>query len=63
MSTPLQTEETVHISAATISCDGDKASAHPRVFLTVNAKGFVDCPYCGKHYVLEEGALSSGSHQ
>jgi uncharacterized Zn-finger protein len=57
-----QNTETLYTPTAKVTCDGDKASAHPRVFLTVNAEGFVDCPYCGKHYVLKEGAHSQAAH-
>ena len=52
----------VSISAPKTACDGDAASAHPRVFLTVNAQGFVDCPYCGRHFVLKNGAAANGAH-
>ncbi|MGB9154251.1 MAG: zinc-finger domain-containing protein [Alphaproteobacteria bacterium] len=50
------------ISTAKIACDGDEDSGHPRVFLTVNAQGFVDCPYCGRHYVLKEGVSGTEEH-
>jgi uncharacterized Zn-finger protein len=62
MSAIPQKTDTVIISSSKVACDGDEGSAHPRVFLTVNAQGFVDCPYCGKHYVLEEGAHSAETH-
>jgi len=62
MSALLQNAETFYISTPTVTCDGDKGSAHPRVFLTVNAQSFVDCPYCGKHYELKEGAAHSQAH-
>jgi len=58
----LATQDTIIITAAKIACDGDKESAHPRVFLTVNAEGFVDCPYCGKHYVLDKNAHPHDAH-
>lgn len=49
-------------------CDGGRgdgkssALGHPRVFLTVNKEGFVDCPYCGKHYQLAKGVSASSAH-
>jgi len=54
--------ETIVITTAKIACDGDKASAHPRVYLTVGTHNSVDCPYCGKHYVLKEGAKNADAH-
>jgi len=59
MSQPI---ETVLIDTPKIACDGDAASSHPRVFLTVSQQGFIDCPYCGKHFVLKEGAHASATH-
>jgi uncharacterized Zn-finger protein len=47
--------EIIPTDTAKVSCDGDKNSPHPRVFLTVGAKGFVDCGYCGKRYALKAG--------
>jgi len=54
--------DTVSLTTAKTSCDGDKDSPHPRVFLTVGTEGFVDCPYCGKHFVLKAGAAPAGAH-
>jgi uncharacterized Zn-finger protein len=58
----MQPIETVLITTTKIACDGDEASPHPRVFLKVAAQGSVDCPYCGKHFVLKEGAHSADAH-
>ena len=30
-------------------------NSHPRVYLPIEAEGEVQCPYCGAHFVLEEG--------
>ena len=58
----MQPIETVTVDTAKIACDGDKASPHPRVFLNLGTQGFVDCPYCGKHFVLKAGAAPAGAH-
>jgi uncharacterized Zn-finger protein len=58
----LQPIETLFIDTPKIACDGDKSSPHPRVFLTVGKQNFVDCPYCGKHFVLREGAHGGNAH-
>ncbi len=59
--------ETVIAHSTRVSCDGatqirstggyaPSALGHPRVYLEIDEKGFVDCPYCDKHFVLEAGA-------
>jgi uncharacterized Zn-finger protein len=58
----LAIQDTITIASTKTACDGDPESAHPRVFLTVNAEGFVDCPYCGKHYVLDKNAHTNDAH-
>jgi uncharacterized Zn-finger protein len=46
--------ETITVSTEKLYCDGgDGPLGHPRVFLTINKQGFVDCPYCGRHFVLD----------
>jgi len=56
--------ETVTVHTHRVSCDGAgeirstgafKASAlgHPLVYLEIDERGFVDCPYCDKHFVLD----------
>lgn len=53
--TPFETQ-TVHVEE--VACDGGSgAVGHPRVFLYIDREiGSVTCPYCSRHYVLEEGA-------
>jgi uncharacterized Zn-finger protein len=48
--------ETVRVETRTVACDGGGASGHPRVFLNIGAEGAVDCPYCGRRYLLKPGA-------
>lgn len=38
-----------------IFCEGDPRSAmgHPRVYLTIGPAGWVDCPYCARHFILQ----------
>ena len=58
MSAPAVTEKEIfEIDTPDIGCDGGGALGHPMVYLTVAAaSGTVDCPYCGRHYVLKAGA-------
>lgn len=40
-----------------VACDGGNGPlGHPRVYLNMEGKGQVDCPYCGRRFVLAEGA-------
>lgn len=59
----LPAPETREVEAARFPCDGSTdlvSLGHPRVFLTIGAEGFVDCPYCDRRYVLKAGC--SGHH-
>jgi uncharacterized Zn-finger protein len=43
----------VHSSDLPLSCptaDMNTWNAHPRVYLDIESKGSVDCPYCGAHF-------------
>jgi NADH dehydrogenase (ubiquinone) Fe-S protein 6 len=69
-----QAPETVHTASARISCDGatgirttggylPSALGHPRVWLEIDERGFIDCPYCDKRFVLDgEAAHATGAH-
>tara|TARA_R110002096_G_scaffold17764_15_gene61326 strand:- start:621 stop:794 length:174 start_codon:yes stop_codon:yes gene_type:complete len=51
--------ETLEVSETTVACDGGKgALGHPRVYLQL-VNGKVDCPYCGKRFVLKQDAATS----
>ena len=56
--------ETVSTTSPRVCCDGATAIrstggyaaaalGHPRVWLEIDERGFVDCPYCDKRFVLE----------
>ena len=52
--------EVIRIPTPRTACDGagviDAALGHPRVYLHVDdATGFVDCGYCDRRFVLENG--------
>ena len=53
--------ETVEVETRRVACDGgEDALGHPRVWLSIDpAKGWVDCGYCDRRFVLKEG---SGGH-
>jgi uncharacterized Zn-finger protein len=56
--------ETITVDTEKLYCDGSTADAgHPRVFLTMTKNGTVDCPYCGRHFVLNPHAKKvAGGH-
>jgi len=55
----MQFPETITVDTEKLYCDGgDGPLGHPRVYLVMTKDGFVDCPYCGRHFVLSVGAQS-----
>jgi uncharacterized Zn-finger protein len=56
--------EIIHVESSAVACDGGGGSlGHPRVFLRIKAEaGEIDCPYCGRRYVLKEGADAHHGH-
>ncbi len=59
--------ETVHTDSPRVRCDGatdirgGAALGHPRVWLEIDEKGFVDCGYCDRRFVLRGGVADSGT--
>lgn len=63
----IQPSETVTSDSARVSCDGasgirtngaykPSALGHPRIWLEIDKKGYVDCPYCDRRFVLDDHA-------
>ncbi len=54
---PISAPETEVVQSSRIACDGGEgALGHPRVWLTIpEDKGWVECGYCDKRFVLGEG--------
>jgi uncharacterized Zn-finger protein len=57
--------ETVYVTTHRVKCDGASdiranglgsaaALGHPRVWLEIDEKGYVDCGYCDKRFVLKD---------
>lgn len=54
--------ETIEVEQTRVACDGgDGPLGHPRVFLNMGGDRMIDCPYCGRRYVLKAGA-SAAAH-
>jgi NADH dehydrogenase (ubiquinone) Fe-S protein 6 len=53
--------ETIIIKTRRISCDGASdipggaALGHPRVWLEIDEKGYVECGYCDRRFILAGG--------
>jgi uncharacterized Zn-finger protein len=51
--------ETIRVRDARISCDGSgdvpAALGHPKVFLQIDERGYVECGYCDRRFVLIGG--------
>ena len=56
--------EAVEVEDVKVVCDGGGgAVGHPRVFLNMGGKRQIDCPYCGRRFILKDGAkAASGGH-
>jgi len=59
------TPEIVHTDSPRVCCDGaaedSAALGHPRVWLQIDEKGFVDCGYCDKRFILSGGPAEEGA--
>ena len=52
--------ETFRVKTPRVKCDGSgdvsAALGHPRVWLEIDQRGYVDCGYCDRRFVLIGGA-------
>ena len=60
--------EILRVHSARVACDGDAtdipggaALGHPRVFLEIDGKGWVDCGYCDRRFILAGGPADEGA--
>lgn len=48
--------ETVRVENARVSCDGSGgALGHPRIWLQIDERGYADCGYCDRRFILAGG--------
>lgn len=57
--------EITRVTSPRVACDGahaigTAALGHPRVWLEIDEKGFVDCGYCDRRFVLAGGLADTG---
>jgi NADH dehydrogenase (ubiquinone) Fe-S protein 6 len=59
--------ETITVTSRRVACDGASdipggaALGHPRVWLEIDEKGFVECGYCDRRFVLTGGPADTKS--
>ena len=58
------TPEIAYTDTPRVACDGagdiSPALGHPRVYLQIDEKGYVDCGYCDKRFILKGGPADEG---
>lgn len=53
--------ETLVVTTSRVSCDGASdipggaALGHPRIWLEIDERGFAECGYCDRRFVLKGG--------
>jgi uncharacterized Zn-finger protein len=53
--------EVIDVDEKSVACDGGGgALGHPRVWIAIPSSGRAECPYCGRIFVLREGAPAGG---
>ena len=66
--------ETALVDTPRVWCDGaggirsgtgyrPAALGHPRVYLQIDEKGYADCGYCDRRFVLRDGPAAPGLHE
>ena len=67
MKTDRFTPEIKRSDSRYVWCDGatgiSPALGHPRVYLQIDEKGFVECGYCDKRFVLKGGPADERSRK
>lgn len=59
--TATEPPDTLEVETETVACDGTGGTnGHPRVYLNLQGLGAIDCPYCGRRFVLKGGR--AGGH-
>jgi uncharacterized Zn-finger protein len=52
------------VTTPRVACDGaseiSPALGHPRVYMQIDEKGYADCGYCDKRFILKGGADGPG---
>ena len=55
--------EVIEVGSEVVSCDGGGgALGHPLVYLNMQGRGWIECGYCDRRFVLKPGAKGAGNH-
>jgi uncharacterized Zn-finger protein len=47
--------QTQMVTTKKVACNGDALNSHhPLIYLNLGEKNSVVCPYCGKHFILQQ---------
>ncbi len=58
MNSKIQPLETIIVEKRQVSCNGGTgALGHPMIYLTIPESGQIDCPYCGKRFMMDKGGI------
>jgi len=64
---PIPPPEVTLVTNPRVACDGatetDAALGHPRVYMQIDEKGFVECGYCDRRFVLRGGPADTGTNE
>lgn len=57
--------EISYVASPRVACDGagdiSPALGHPRVYMQIDEKGYVECGYCDKRFILKGGPADRGN--
>jgi uncharacterized Zn-finger protein len=55
--------EVIEVESEVVACDGGGgALGHPRVYLNLAGRPFVECGYCDRRFVRKAGAKAGAVH-
>lgn len=55
--------EEIKVGTLNVACDGGKGHlGHPTVYLNLEEKGEVVCPYCSKKYIFDKSQADHSAH-
>jgi uncharacterized Zn-finger protein len=55
--------EEIKVGTLNVACDGGKGHlGHPTVYLNLEEKGEVVCPYCSKKYIFDKSLAAHADH-
>jgi uncharacterized Zn-finger protein len=64
MASAIDPPEVSYVTTPRVACDGASAThpalGHPRVYLQIDERGFVECGYCDKRFILKGGPADGG---